>query len=79
MECYDISHISGVDKVGSMVVFINGKKAPSEYRRFRIKTVEGAEDFACMAETLKRRVRAMHGGLCQKQTAFFFAFWGVFR
>ena len=55
MECYDISHISGTLKVASMVVFINGKKASAEYRRFRIKTVEGSDDFACMAETLSRR------------------------
>ena len=40
MECYDISNISGVDKVGSMVVFINGEPAKEEYRRFKIKTVE---------------------------------------
>lgn len=56
IECYDISNISGTLKVSSMVVFINGKKASSEYRRFRIKTVEGSDDFACMAETLSRRV-----------------------
>ncbi|MBQ2714184.1 MAG: excinuclease ABC subunit UvrC [Clostridia bacterium] len=56
VECYDISNISGTLKVSSMVVFINGKKAPAEYRRFRIKTVEGSDDFACMAETLSRRV-----------------------
>lgn len=62
MECYDISNISGTLKVSSMVVFINGKKAPSEYRRFRIKTVEGSDDFACMAETLKRRVNKYHAG-----------------
>ncbi len=55
MECYDISHVSGTLKVASMVVFINGKKAPSEYRRFRIKTVDGNDDFACMKEVLLRR------------------------
>ncbi len=62
MECYDISNISGTLKVASMVVFINGKKAPSEYRRFRIKTVEGSDDFACMAETLTRRVGKYFAG-----------------
>lgn len=55
MECYDISHVSGTLKVASMVVFVNGKKAASEYRRFRIKTVEGNDDFACMKEVLLRR------------------------
>ena len=55
IECYDISNISGVDKVASMVVFVNGQKAASQYRRFQIKTVEGANDFASMKETLLRR------------------------
>lgn len=56
MECYDISNISGVDKVSSQVVFIDGKAEKSEYRRYKIKTVEGANDFASMAETLRRRM-----------------------
>lgn len=56
MECYDISHISGVDKVGSMVVFIDGEPEKTSYRRFRIKTVEGSDDFACLQEVLKRRL-----------------------
>ena len=56
IECYDISHISGVDKVGSMVVFENGEAAKDEYRRFRIKTVEGSDDFACLQEVLARRL-----------------------
>ncbi len=55
IECYDISNISGVDKVASMVVAINGEKSPKDYRRFKIKTVEGANDFACMKEVLLRR------------------------
>ena len=55
IECYDISHISGTDKVASMVVFINGEKASSHYRKFKIKTVEGNNDFASMEEVLKRR------------------------
>ena len=55
IECYDISNISGVDKVASMVVFTNGSKDAASYRRFRIKTVEGANDFASMKETLSRR------------------------
>ena len=56
IECYDISHISGTDKVASGVCFINGAKAASEYRRYRIKTVEGNDDFHCMAEVLRRRL-----------------------
>src|SRR4029079_3062973 len=57
IECYDISNIQGTNSVGSMVVFINGHPRPQEYRRFRIKTVEGANDFASMAEVLRRRFR----------------------
>lgn len=56
MECYDISNISGVDKVGSMVVFVDGEADRSSYRRFRIKTVEGANDFASLQEVLSRRL-----------------------
>lgn len=56
MECYDISNISGVDKVASMVVFFDGEKLSSDYRRFKIKTVVGANDFASMKEVLLRRL-----------------------
>jgi len=56
MECYDISNISGVDKVASMVVFVDGEPDKTSYRRFRIKTVEGANDFASLQETLTRRL-----------------------
>ncbi len=56
MECYDISNISGVDKVGSMVVFTDGEADKYEYRRFRVKTVEGADDFASLREVLGRRL-----------------------
>lgn len=56
MECYDISNISGVDKVASMVVFTDGEKDAKEYRRFMIKMVEGANDFASLKETLERRL-----------------------
>ena len=56
MECYDISNISGVDKVGSMVVFIDGEADKSSYRRFKIKTVEGANDFASHQEMMRRRL-----------------------
>ena len=56
IECYDISHISGTDKVASQSVFLDGKRAPEEYRKYRIKTVEGSDDFACMQEVIKRRL-----------------------
>lgn len=62
MECYDISNISGTDKVSSMVVFTNGVPDKKAYRKFRIKTVEGANDFACMKETLLRRLERLKAG-----------------
>ncbi len=55
IECYDISNISGVDKVASQVVFIDGKADKAQYRRYRIRTVEGSDDFRSMYETLTRR------------------------
>lgn len=57
MEAYDISNIRGTAAVGSMVVFENGKPKPAHYRRFRIKTVSGADDYAMLHEVLKRRFR----------------------
>lgn len=62
IECYDISHISGTDKVASMVVFTSGEKDGDMYRRFKIKTVEGSNDFACMKETLLRRLNRLTEG-----------------
>ena len=59
VECYDISNVQGVDKVASMVVFTNGQKDASQYRRFKIKTGEGANDFASMKEVLVRRFERM--------------------
>lgn len=62
MECYDISNTGGTDSVGSMVVFKGGKPSKKDYRRFKIKTVEGADDFASMNEVLTRRLkRALKG------------------
>ncbi len=55
IECYDMSHISGTDYVGSMVVMEDGLPKKSEYRRFKIKTVDGNDDFAAMEEVLTRR------------------------
>jgi len=57
IECYDISDIMGTAAVGSMVVFADGRPRRAEYRRFRIKTVEGANDVAMMAEVLRRRFK----------------------
>lgn len=55
IEAYDISNISGVESVGSMVVFENGESKKSDYRKFKIKTVEGPNDYASMREVLERR------------------------
>ena len=62
MECYDISHISGTNKVASMVVFTNGEPDKAAYRKFRIKTVEGNDDFASLQETLTRRLTELKNG-----------------
>ncbi|MCX7616578.1 excinuclease ABC subunit UvrC [Tepidiforma sp.] len=55
IECYDNSNIQGASPVSSMVVFVDGRPAPNQYRRFRVKTVQGANDFATMQEVLRRR------------------------
>jgi excinuclease ABC subunit C len=55
IECFDISHISGTDKVASMVVWEDGRMKKSDYRKFIIRTVEGNNDFASMAEVVTRR------------------------
>jgi len=57
MEGYDISNIQGTSAVGSMVVFDKGRPKPAHYRRFRIKTVSGADDYAMLHEVLKRRFK----------------------
>ncbi len=63
IDCFDISNLGGALAVGSMVVFQDGMPNKSEYRRYRIKTVEGQDDFAMMREVIFRRVRdAMEGG-----------------
>ena len=59
MEAFDISNISGFENVGSMVVYEKGKPKRSDYRKFKIKTVAGPDDYACMREVLTRRF--MHG------------------
>jgi excinuclease ABC subunit C len=55
MEAFDISNINGFENVGSMIVFEKGKPKPSDYRKFRIRTVSGPDDYACMREVLTRR------------------------
>jgi excinuclease ABC subunit C len=55
IECYDMSNIQGTSAVGSMVVFVNGRPEPREYRRFRIRSGETPDDFRMMAEVLRRR------------------------
>ena len=57
IECYDNSNTQGASPVSSMVVFLDGQPAPRQYRKFRIKTVEGADDFATMQEVLRRRFK----------------------
>jgi excinuclease ABC subunit C len=58
IECFDISTIQGKDTVGSMVVFEDGLPKKSDYRRFRVRSVEGQDDFASMEEVLRRRFTA---------------------
>lgn len=63
MECYDNSNLLGEDPVASQVVFLDGRPARKEYRRYKVKTVVGADDFATMREILSRRLRrAMEDG-----------------
>ncbi len=58
IECYDMAHLQGTDYVGSMVVLEDGLPRKSEYRRFKVKTVPGNDDFAAMEEVLTRRLQA---------------------
>jgi excinuclease ABC subunit C len=58
IECYDMSHIQGTDYVGSMVVMEDGLPKKSDYRRFKVRTVTGNDDFAAMEEVLTRRLTA---------------------
>ena len=59
IECYDISNTMGTNSVASMVVFQGGKPAKDQYRRFKIRTVEGADDFASMSEVVRRRLERL--------------------
>ncbi len=55
IEAFDISHLGGTNTVASMVCFVDGKARKSEYRKFKVKTVEGIDDFAAMREVVHRR------------------------
>jgi excinuclease ABC subunit C len=57
IECYDISHIQGTNTVASMVVFVNGEKESSQYRKFKIRLEKTPDDFASMQEVLQRRLK----------------------
>jgi len=59
IECYDMSHLQGTDYVGSMVVMEDGLAKRSDYRRFKVKTVGGNDDYAAMEEVLTRRLTAL--------------------
>ena len=59
MECYDISNTQGTNSVGSMVVFERGAAKKSDYRKFKIKTIDGANDFASLQEVLRRRFKRL--------------------
>jgi excinuclease ABC subunit C len=66
IECFDISTIQGTDTVASMVVFVEGKPRKSEYRKFKIQSVSGPDDFASMREVIRRR----YARLLDEQGAF---------
>jgi excinuclease ABC subunit C len=59
IECFDISNTQGTDSVASMVVFVDGKPRKSEYRKFKIRSVLGSDDFASMREVIERRYTRM--------------------
>jgi excinuclease ABC subunit C len=59
IECYDVSTLQGTNTVASMVVFVKGVPRKSDYRRFKMRSVKGQDDFASMAETLRRRFKRM--------------------
>jgi len=69
MECYDISNIQGTAATGSMVVFVKGVPRKSDYRRFRVQAVEGADDYAMMREVLRRRFRRYRDAVSEPPAA----------
>lgn len=68
IECYDISTLQGTNTVGSMVVFSKGVPRKSDYRRFKIQSVRGQDDFASMQEMLRRRFKRMRDGGYQPES-----------
>ena len=62
IECFDISHIQGAETVASLVVWEDGKMNKSSYRKFKVKTVAGVDDFASMREVVERRYRRIRDG-----------------
>ena len=62
IECFDISHIQGAETVASLVVWEDGKMNKSAYRKFKVKTVAGVDDFASMREVVERRYRRIRDG-----------------
>ena len=77
MECYDISHIQGSNLVGSMVVFDDGKPFTRDYRRFKIKAVEGIDDYASMKEMLTRRFKRLSQAINNPDPVGKVDTWGV--
>jgi len=69
MECYDISNLQGTNAVGALVVFERGAAKKSDYRKFKIKTVEGADDYASLQEVLRRRLRRWVNALTESAGA----------
>ena len=67
MECYDISNTQGTNSVGAMVVFERGAAKKSDYRKFKIKTVAGADDFASLQEVLRRRFKRLVDASAEEQ------------
>ncbi len=65
IECFDISHIQGAETVASLVVWEDGKMNKSAYRKFKVKTVAGVDDFASMCEVVERRYRRIRDGACK--------------
>ncbi len=59
IECYDISNLHGNEAVGAMTVFIEGFPDKSQYRKFKIKTVKGIDDYSMMAEMISRRFKRL--------------------
>jgi excinuclease ABC subunit C len=77
MECYDISHIQGSNLVGSMVVFDGGKPLSRDYRRFKIKAVDGIDDYASMKEMLTRRFKRLGEAIKNPDPEGKVSAWGV--